>query len=432
MSDRIDSTVAGSDMPYWIISSGIGEDGGFGDYANPGLLRPVRDEDGKTYWFTSREDAERVAGVLSRSASDAFRTDAYSGDCPVEYRAVMVHPRRDAPVTGDGIDGLAAEIADMNAASWSVPRHEDKYTMRVRETLEEAVKNAPNYQDVLREFTRSIHEEYDDDLEEDGIVFNDGMITNSVYGERGYDDHPIDVLVDDELGGRGAHLTLEFRPFNYDDVNKDHEDYPVCTTLARSEWAIIGGLLRRSSYSGGEDYYEDYDEFVNDLPGNDPDSRIRRALGLAEDSDEWSNVVEFSGSVRVDGRDIGEMLYSPDLSLVCFASNLKRSLDLDSIGVITWSSITEIEDKVVDALNDKINKIPDLSDKIGDRVVTFDVIPPDAAPSEDEPVESMAAWEKELAGDGGSESRVREGLVLHEDRKRDGWIIREVEHASRS
>jgi hypothetical protein len=426
------------DEPYWIVASGIGQDGGFGDYANPGILHPIRDKHGRTYWFTSHEDADEAARVLSRSASAAFTGYSYSGDFPVEYRSVMVFPRRAAPVTEDGVIGFIDEVTDANRGSWSVPCHEDEYTRHVKSVLEDAVRNAPNYRTVLDDFTKHVHEDYDDDLKDDGIVFTEDMITTIVTSEREYSDRPIDALVEDEMGRRGAHLLIRFNPFKYDDDHKNDYHNDQSYELASADWSLRDGVLKRPDGKTG-DYHCDYDEIVNDLPSSDADCRVRQALGFTEESDEWHNV-DFEGLVYVDGRSIGEILYSPDLSTLCFSSSLRRSRGLDSIGVVTGSTLIELEDKMTDALNDKINKIsktPNPSKIVKDRIVTFEVSSiPGIASSEDESDGSMAAWEKGLVNEtdphddsnGGLESvEGIKSLSLHEDRNHNGWLIREVD-----
>lgn len=92
--------------PYWLIQGGYGEDGGFGDYANPTWdEHPLRWPDGRLVWFTERDAADRFAATLTRREADAFHKEGehgqYDGIFPYEYQPVEVWPADGDPTDVD-------------------------------------------------------------------------------------------------------------------------------------------------------------------------------------------------------------------------------------------------------------------------------------------------------------------------------------------
>lgn len=76
-------------MIYYVIHSGYGEDGGFGDYSNPTWSEEPLSVDDKVIWFVRQEDAKRAVDELNdRSREEFMQTDkagSYSGFFPMEY-----------------------------------------------------------------------------------------------------------------------------------------------------------------------------------------------------------------------------------------------------------------------------------------------------------------------------------------------------------
>ena len=76
-------------MIYYVIHSGRGTDGGFGDYSPPYWSADPVSVDGRTIWFSSESEADAAVKALNKAAADAFygagHGGSYTGDFPVEY-----------------------------------------------------------------------------------------------------------------------------------------------------------------------------------------------------------------------------------------------------------------------------------------------------------------------------------------------------------
>lgn len=113
------------DTPIWLIYSGTGTDGGFGDYAEPVWSEePVRAKDGRLLWFSDKASAERASEVLGKRESDAFYAsgchDAYDGDFPTEFRAFKTYVPADMSAGECSLDdtGLLDAVAFVGESSW--------------------------------------------------------------------------------------------------------------------------------------------------------------------------------------------------------------------------------------------------------------------------------------------------------------------------
>lgn len=94
--------------PIWLIYGGYGQDGGFGDYAEPIWDdEPLHRPDGTPIWFEDGKKAETFAKRLSdREASDFYAQGEhgpYDGNFPYEYTAVKTY----APATPSADDDTA-------------------------------------------------------------------------------------------------------------------------------------------------------------------------------------------------------------------------------------------------------------------------------------------------------------------------------------
>lgn len=94
-------------MIYYVIYSGIGRDGGFGDYAGAYWDDEPVEIDGKTIWFQSQSEAEKAVEHLNDASWETFKAaghgESYSGEFPIEYewRKIVIP-------TGDPVNHVKA------------------------------------------------------------------------------------------------------------------------------------------------------------------------------------------------------------------------------------------------------------------------------------------------------------------------------------
>ena len=99
---------------YYVLHSGTGTDGGFGDYSPPRWSPEPVSVNGRTVWFRTEGEAADVVEALNRMSMDVFyeagKSCQYDGYFPVEYeyRAIRV-PSGPASMTAEGIN-LVAEL----------------------------------------------------------------------------------------------------------------------------------------------------------------------------------------------------------------------------------------------------------------------------------------------------------------------------------
>ncbi|KAA8828125.1 hypothetical protein [Bifidobacterium myosotis] len=111
--------------PYWLILGGYGQDGGFGDYAEPVWdEEPLRRPDGGLVWFRDGGAADEFARRLSAREEAVFRAAGcggyLTGDFPYEYRAFKVWPA--AGPAADGDPGLADRLPLVEADDGAADR----------------------------------------------------------------------------------------------------------------------------------------------------------------------------------------------------------------------------------------------------------------------------------------------------------------------
>lgn len=106
---------------YWVLYSGVGTDGGFGDYAPPYWDDDPVTAGGQVVWFATKEEAKQAEETLNDLASTAFYSvgehDAYDGLFPVEYevRKIVVPNSRVSTVK------VVGGIADEYQSNWQDP-----------------------------------------------------------------------------------------------------------------------------------------------------------------------------------------------------------------------------------------------------------------------------------------------------------------------
>ena len=109
-------------MIYYVIHSGVGEDGGFGDYANPMWSEEPLSVDGKTIWFTNETDAKLAAQELNELSGEAFYGTGthvqYDGEFPLEYEYRKITVPDSEPVNRE--TGVKM-VKDMDKQFWKDP-----------------------------------------------------------------------------------------------------------------------------------------------------------------------------------------------------------------------------------------------------------------------------------------------------------------------
>lgn len=104
---------------YWVLHSGVGSDGGFGDYAPPTWSEDPVTVKGQVIWFGSAAEAKSVAGTLNDLSTNAFYETgthcAYDGCFPVEYevRKIVV------PNNQRSTHRVLNELADEYSQEWA-------------------------------------------------------------------------------------------------------------------------------------------------------------------------------------------------------------------------------------------------------------------------------------------------------------------------
>ncbi|MCG7607142.1 hypothetical protein [Mycobacterium sp. CnD-18-1] len=94
---------------YYVLHSGVGRDGGFGDYAGVYWSDEPVKIDGKTVWFETETEAKSAVDRLNKSAESVHRYVQYSGDFPAEYEYRRIDTPGCPPADGDMATWLIAE-----------------------------------------------------------------------------------------------------------------------------------------------------------------------------------------------------------------------------------------------------------------------------------------------------------------------------------
>jgi hypothetical protein len=105
---------------YYVIYSGRGTDGGFGDYAPPYWSADPVAVNGRTIWFAHEPEAAEATVALNRAAANAFyeagHGGSYTGDFPVEYEWRKIVAPDDAACD---VDQAIELISDAHAEAWA-------------------------------------------------------------------------------------------------------------------------------------------------------------------------------------------------------------------------------------------------------------------------------------------------------------------------
>lgn len=123
-------------MDIWEIYSGVGTDGGFGDYAPPYWDDDPISVDEHVVFFVDEQIAHDVAHRLSERAQDVFyahgKHDRYDGRFPVEFEArKIVIP--DVFTVSSGVQGappddVVRQIIARDQESWMLAEDDDMDT----------------------------------------------------------------------------------------------------------------------------------------------------------------------------------------------------------------------------------------------------------------------------------------------------------------
>lgn len=85
-------------MDYYVFHSGVGTDGGFGDYSPPYWSKDPVKVQGKVLWVKTESEAQALQDALNRLAGNAFYSIGnhvqYDGNFPLEYqwRKISIPP----------------------------------------------------------------------------------------------------------------------------------------------------------------------------------------------------------------------------------------------------------------------------------------------------------------------------------------------------
>lgn len=97
-----------SETTMYILYSGYGIDGGFGDYSGVSWSNePVKIE-GETVWFDDYEVAQNVVKKLNAKSSEKFYStgfhSAYDGNFPMEYKIQKIEIPRNSSFDENALD----------------------------------------------------------------------------------------------------------------------------------------------------------------------------------------------------------------------------------------------------------------------------------------------------------------------------------------
>lgn len=104
---------------FYVIHSGTGTDGGFGDYSPPRWSKDPVTINGEAVWLARESDAELVVSKLNQKSRDVFyesgKSMQYDGVFPVEYEYRRIRiPDNDPFTKTKAVDFIEAE----HGASW--------------------------------------------------------------------------------------------------------------------------------------------------------------------------------------------------------------------------------------------------------------------------------------------------------------------------
>jgi hypothetical protein len=227
-------------------------------------------------WFSTIEDAEKVAVTLRSRASGAFYHhgdhDAYDGSFPVEYEAIELPDYADQPTDPDDyIDRITA----LNTDSWSAASAIDEEQVQLTKDSNARILGSDNYQGAIDDFTDFCRGAYT-------LLrpFTEDHIRVSMLRPNKY--HALDQL------------TLEYYP--YQGIEKSYYNQPASYWVYeydRDKNTLV--LAQRKD--------DDPVEYGNSCVCNQTDNRCLRFVRTLEDMRDIDDEdIVFIGSVDRDGQ----------------------------------------------------------------------------------------------------------------------------------
>lgn len=125
-----------SDKTLYLIYSGYGVDGGFGDYSGVSWSDKPLAIKGETVWFSSESLAQEVVEKLNEESRSVFYStgthSSYDGEFPLEYecREIVI------PENPESFYSVYEKIVEQDKERWNSNSYDDPY-MDYEDYLEE-------------------------------------------------------------------------------------------------------------------------------------------------------------------------------------------------------------------------------------------------------------------------------------------------------